>query len=83
MSKKELECYVEHECDIIRIIVWTTEDYEFGEIAVKDVTNNDLWDSITTPEDLYDTFGELYWDTLEDYKKDNSKLFADWLEEQG
>jgi hypothetical protein len=80
-DKKELQCYVEYEGDIIQIKMWI--DFEEGDewVNIKEVKTNDLWDNISTREDLFEEFGEMYWDSLADYRKNNNKLFEDWFAE--
>lgn len=83
-DNKELQCYVEYDGDVMQIIMWVDfdGDDESEWINVKEVKTNDLWDAITTREDLLDYFGEIYWDSLADYKAGEAKLFEDWLDSE-
>ena len=81
-DNKELQCYVEYEGDLVQIFMWVECDDGSDEwINIKEVKTNDLWDHITTREELLEEFGDVYWESLVDYKANEHKLFDDWFAE--
>lgn len=42
--------------------------------------NDDLLDDETTFEEFLDTWGSIYYESIEDFKQGNKKFFQDWEE---
>ena len=74
MSERvSLKCFVETEdgLDFVELIF---EDKEYYGAWV----NHDLADHCNSFKEFLDEYGPMYYDTKEDYKKSNHKLFQKW-----
>lgn len=85
MAKKkknpsELECVVEIDGEIRGITITKTDDEEMP-FSVD--VSSDLDDSVTTKEEILETYGKFYWKDLDDFaanRKGVNKL-KEWLDQ--
>ena len=72
-EKIRLNCYAETDDGLVRLLI----QKEGNDMSVWE--NDDLNDIINSFEELVETYGSVYYETKEDYKKGNGKKFAEIL----
>jgi hypothetical protein len=71
----ELIAYVEYKNEVREISIMF-DDFEFdGACLTNETEGIDIW------EEFIKEFGNEYYESLEDYRNDNVKLFSDWVKE--
>lgn len=76
MRVKELNCYVKTSYRIIGLYIMEEEIEECGMVVCE---NNKLCDDIDSIDELISSYGEIYYETKEDYEKGNGKKFKDYF----
>ena len=73
--KQELKAFIETDDGLDRIHLIFEDGKYYGAWL-----NNDLLDGESTFEEFLDTWGSIYYDSVEDFKQGNKKFFQDWEE---
>lgn len=77
-DKNKLNCYVQNGGDIVGISIMLTNNKDYP-VSCHEIRSNDLNDSFNTYDGLIEAYGDTYYDSLDDYKRDKIKKFADWF----